>query len=87
MLSLHNKIFNRVLHQSARIGFTAFALSALAISAQATLVFTNGDFESTTHGAGQLGYNTNATGWTNGTDGSGNIGYNFLYTPGSADTT
>jgi hypothetical protein len=43
---------------------------------------TNGSFESTTNGAGQLGYNTNATGWTNQ-----NGGYNFVFAPGTADTT
>jgi hypothetical protein len=52
----------------------AFAAPALANS------FINGGFETTTNGGGQLGHNTDATGWTT-------IGYNFLYTPGSADTT
>ncbi len=59
------------------MGLSAIAL--LSVSARANLV-TNGGFESTTNGAGQLGYNTNATGWTTS-------GYNFLFTPGSADTT
>jgi hypothetical protein len=57
------------------------ALSLAGIGAKATS-FTNGSFESTTGGvSGQLGYQGfNATGWqTNG--------YNFLFTPGSADTT
>jgi hypothetical protein len=48
-------------------------------SAQASLV-TNGGFESTTSGNGQLGYNTNATGWTV-------TGYSFVFAPGTADTT
>src|SRR5579862_4188388 len=48
-------------------------------SANAQLV-TNGDFEATTHGGGQMGFNTNATGWAT-------TGYNFIFTPGSADTT
>jgi hypothetical protein len=52
----------------------------LSLSAQATNLVTNGGFNATTSGAGQLGYNTNATGWTTS-------GYNFLFTPGSADTT
>jgi hypothetical protein len=53
------------------IGFSALALSAFAISAQAFLL-SNGGFETTTNGGGQVGFNTNATSWT--TD-----GYNFLY--------
>lgn len=48
---------------------------------------TNGSFELTTAGGGQLGFNTNATDWTNLPDGAGDPGYNFLFTPGSADTT
>ena len=61
------------------------ALSLAGIGAKATS-FTNGSFESTTGGApgqvsGQLGYQGfNATGWSTS-------GYNFLFTPGSADTT
>jgi hypothetical protein len=54
-------------------------LLVFAPSVQANLLV-NGSFESTTNGAGQLGYNTDATGWTTS-------GYNFLLTPGSADTT
>jgi hypothetical protein len=51
----------------------------LASSAKASLV-TNGSFETTTSGGGQLGFNTNATGWTT-------TGYNFVYAPGTADTS
>ena len=64
--------------------FKALALSLLAFSAQAAQFVTNGGFETTTHGAGQLGYNTNATGWSVPAP-SGS--YTFLFTPGSADTT
>jgi hypothetical protein len=52
-------------------------------TAQAAIPVTsllNGGFETTTNGSGQLGYNTEASGWTT-------TGYNFLFTPGSADTT
>jgi hypothetical protein len=42
--------------------------------------FFNGGFATTSNGAGQLGYNTDVAGWDNS-------GYNFLFTPGSADTT
>lgn len=49
--------------------------------ADADNLVTNGNFEVTTHGSGQLGYNTDATGW--------NIsgGYTFLFNSGTADTT
>jgi hypothetical protein len=57
--------------------FTA-ALGA-AFGAHATS-FIDGGFETTTSGGGQLGYNTEAAGWVT-------TGYNFLFTPGSADTT
>jgi hypothetical protein len=45
---------------------------------------TNGGFEMTTNGNGQLGYNTNATGWSVVAP-SGS--YIFLFGPGTADTT
>jgi len=53
----------------------------LAQSARADLIV-NGGFEATTGSTtgGQLGYNVNATGWST-------TGYNFLFTPGTADTT
>jgi hypothetical protein len=55
---------------------------ATAMSAHAGVdLVTNGDFETTTGGAGQLGYNTDATGWSVPSG-----GYTFLYTPGLADT-
>jgi hypothetical protein len=55
----------------------------------------NGGFETTTAGAnpdttlgaGQLGYNINATGWTTtASPTTGPYSYNFLFTSGSADT-
>jgi hypothetical protein len=61
-------------------------LLAFTLPAAATNLVTNGSFETTTAGGGQLGYNTNATGWTNANN-NGTWGYNFLFTPGSADTT
>lgn len=54
------------------------ASAALLASPAFANSFTNGGFEMNA-GAGQLGYNTNATGWTT-------TGYNFLYAPGTADT-
>ena len=49
--------------------------------AHANLV-SNPGFETTTSGPGQMGYNTNATGWTVA---SGS--YNFIFASGTADTT
>jgi hypothetical protein len=64
-------------------------LAFAGTGAQATNLITNGSFEQLTGGIGQIGYNGSSllTGWTNGTDGSGNLGYNFVYSSGSADTT
>jgi len=64
---------------SAAICLSTLALLTFSVSAHADLV-SNGGFESTTNGAGQMGYNTNATDWTTN-------GYNFIFTPGSADST
>ena len=58
------------------IGGLAFALTGLGAKAN---YITNGSFE-TTSGTGQLGYNTTATGWSTN-------GYNFIFGPGTADTT
>lgn len=69
------------LRKATVIGFSTMVLLTWAISAQAgTNLVLNGDFESTTNGNGQMGYNTNATDWTTS-------GYNFIYAPGTADTT
>lgn len=70
----------RALHKSRFIGLSAMALLALAMSAHATNLVTNGSFEMTTSGGGQMGFNTDATGWTTN-------GYNFIFPAGSADTT
>jgi hypothetical protein len=44
----------------------------------ATELVTNGDFELSTNGPGQPGYNTTVTGWAI-------TGYNFLFASGTAD--
>ena len=59
---------------AAIIGVSVMFAGATAL---ANLV-TNGSFETLTNGAGQLGYNTNATGWTT-------TGYNFVFASGTAD--
>jgi hypothetical protein len=69
-----------LLRKAAVIVFSTAALLLLATSAHATSIVVNGSFESTTNGNGQLGYNTNATGWTT-------TGYNFLFASGTANTT
>jgi hypothetical protein len=56
----------------------ALALGATS-DAQAGFI-TNGSFELTTNGNGQPGFNTTISGWTS-------TGYNFVYAPGTADTT
>jgi PEP-CTERM motif len=67
--------------QMKNIVTAAVATVALALSsAAAANSFQNGGFEATTHGPGQLGYNTDATGWYTS-------GYNFLYASGTADTS
>ena len=67
------------LRKAIAMGFAAAAVLVFAAPARATSLVTNGSFEETTNGPGQLGYNTNATGWTT-------TGYNFLYASGTADS-
>jgi hypothetical protein len=63
----------------AMIVVPAIAL-ALGVTSDVQAGFiTNGGFEQTTNGAGQLGFNTTATGWTT-------TGYNFLFPSGTADS-
>jgi hypothetical protein len=46
----------------------------------ATNFVVNGNFQTTTNGNGQMGFNTNENGWTTS-------GYNFVFASGTADTT
>jgi hypothetical protein len=64
----------------AAAAVAGLGLALTFANAHAANLITNGGFESTTNGAGQLGYNTNATGWTT-------TGYNFIFAAGTADTT
>ena len=75
--------------RSIAVATLALALSLATVGAKATNLIVNGSFEQLTGGIGQIGYNGSSllTGWTNGRDGSGNLGYNFVYSAGSADTT
>ena len=60
--------------------FALLAGAALIASPALANSFTNGGFETLTNGSGQLGYNTDATGWTT-------TGYNFVFASGTGDTT
>jgi hypothetical protein len=77
------KLLNGTFRKAALPGLLALTLSIFATSAKADLI-TNGGFESTTNGNGELGYNTDVTGWSvpppNGS-------YAFVFAPGTADTT
>jgi hypothetical protein len=73
------KLTNLILRKAAVTGLCVMGLSAFAISASAALV-TNGSF-STNGGGGELGFNTNATGWSV-PPGNGNS-YAFLFTSAS----
>jgi hypothetical protein len=66
--------------KAAALGGVAFMLANAAPAQAGTQLVNNGSFETTSNGAGQMGYNTNATGWTTS-------GYNFIFSSGSADTT
>lgn len=68
------------------IGLAATA-PALATIDPAHQFITNGDFELTTNGIGQLNYNTNAVGWTNANEAGGAPGYNFIFSGATATST
>lgn len=55
------------------------AIASVGGAANAANLVTNGGFETLTNGLGQLGYNTDATGWSTN-------GYNFVFGGNSADT-
>ena len=61
----------------------AFVAGAILLgttgAANAANLVQNGGFETTTNGIGQLGFNTDATGWTT-------TGYNFLFSGNTADS-
>ena len=77
MSSRDNKFM--ILRTAALVGLAAVSLSTFAIPAQAALI-TNGGFETNT-GSGQIGFNGVAvTGWTT-------TGFNFIFAPGTADTS
>jgi len=62
------------------------ALLVTGAAAKADLI-QNGSFESMTGTIGQIGYVNTLTGWDNNNASGGGYGYNFIFSPGSADTT
>jgi hypothetical protein len=54
--------------------------------AKADLI-TNGSFEGMTGTIGQVNWHNTVTGWGNNNGPSGGLGYNFIFSSGSADTT
>ncbi|MDB5686722.1 MAG: hypothetical protein JWR77_1311 [Rhizorhabdus sp.] len=76
--------------KAAALGLITFVSATVADAAYIETnheFIVNGGFEKTTNGVGELGYNTNATGWTSAPDGDGNYGYNFIFSPSTASTT
>jgi len=91
------KCIGRVVGLSVKVlgAYAVIAALSFVPSAQATNLvsdpnFTNltctGTTTTCTNGSGQLGYNTNAVGWTN-TSVGGTLGYNFLFTNTTIATT
>jgi PEP-CTERM motif len=68
----------------AAIGYAALGALMFALPVQANLV-SNGSFESSSAGAGQIDTHTILTDWS--TTGSGTNGYNFLFDPATVSTT
>ncbi len=71
------------MHFSKHFAVAAAALSAALVmggAAHATQYAVNGDFTQLTNGLGELGYNTDATGW------SANGGYNFVFTQSDVES-
>ncbi len=66
------------MNKSLAILLAAGVLTLAATTGARADLVTNGSFEDTTHGPGQLGYNTGVTGWTTS-------GYNFVFAPSTAD--
>jgi hypothetical protein len=66
--------------RTALIVIHGIALALGATSDSHADIITNCSFELTSNGNGQPGFNTTLTGWTS-------TGYNFIYAPGTSDTT
>jgi hypothetical protein len=80
------KMLGCAFRKTALIGFSAMALLTFAIPAQAIPNFVlNGNFDLVVNGAGGMGEFDNAT-YSTVTDWTSS-GYNFIFAPGTADTT
>lgn len=63
---------------------TSASLALAGAASAATNLVTNGGFESTSAGNGQVSFNTSLTGWSLAAP---NDSYTFVYAPGTADTS
>ena len=83
-------IFRAAARQVAASVLSGAIFLAIATTARAETLYgeyiTNGSFEETSDGLGQLGYNTNETGWTNTYTTGTTWGYNFVFDAAAATT-
>jgi hypothetical protein len=79
--------FFMALLQRRSVVFAGLAMATLMTAAHATELVSNGNFSSTTSGTGQLGFNTNVTGWSVADPTVNGGSYAFVFAPGEADTT
>ena len=77
--------FTTVLRHRTAV-FAGLAMATAMTTAHATNLVINGGFEATTKGTGQLGFNTEVTGWSVPNPVGGGS-YAFVFSPGEADTT
>jgi hypothetical protein len=77
--------FTAVLRHRTAV-FAGLAMATAMTTAHATNLVINGGFEATTKGTGQLGFNTEVTGWSVPNPVGGGS-YAFVFSPGEADTT
>jgi hypothetical protein len=81
------KIPSEAARQVAISALSGMILLAMATTARASTNFvTNGSFEETSNGLGQLGSNTNETDWTNEYTTGTTYGYNFVFDAAAATT-
>src|SRR5271165_7137139 len=81
-----NRMAPDTLYRSTVLSIVALTFLTIAMTSQASNLVVNGDFELTSNGPNfQFDRNTTATGWTS--TNAGNNAYNFIFSPGAADTT
>ena len=79
------EMVNTNIFKGTWMGVCWLAFLLFSWPAQANNLVVNGGFETTTFGAGQLTWNTDATGWTLANPG-GTTSSTYLFTPGEADS-